>query len=304
MNPSGNLWVVVLAGGSGSRLAPLSTGADGAHVPKQFCRFGGSASMLQRTLERARSLAPASRVLPVVLEAYRPWWEPEMARIPEENQVVQPLNRGTGFAILHALTVVLQRDPTARMLVMPSDHAVRDELVLRRAMADLTRRSQEDPDDVLLLGALPDRAETSYGWIVRSPGSGLRVASVASLIDKPHAGEAERLLRAGAMWSTLIFAASVAAVWRLYGAAQPAWLERFVWSMHGGDDPEGMLDVYGRLPHLDFGQDVLAAAADHLRVMPMAPCGWTDLGTPERVSAWITASASRPPVDHRMAQGA
>jgi mannose-1-phosphate guanylyltransferase len=303
MNTPGNLWVVILAGGSGSRLAPLTVRADGTCVPKQFYRFGGTASMFQRTLERARSLVPVSRILPVVLEAHRAFWEPEMGRIPEDNHIVQPLNRGTGFAILHALTILLQRDPTALMLVMPSDHGVRDEVVLRRAMADLCRRSREDLDDVLLLGALPDRAETSYGWIVRSPGSSLRVASVAGLIEKPAAGEAERLLRAGAMWSTLIFAASVPAMWRLYGAAQPGWLERFVWSTHGGGDADGMLDVYGRLPHLDFGHDVLAVAADHLRVVPMAPCGWTDLGTPERVSAWITA-ASQPQFRRELAQGA
>src|SRR5262245_57084967 len=102
MNAAGNLWVVVLAGGTGSRLAPLTVSADGTCVPKQFYRFGGRPSMLQRTLERARSLAPSARILPVVLEAHRRFWEPEIARIPEDNHVVQPLNRGTGFAILHA----------------------------------------------------------------------------------------------------------------------------------------------------------------------------------------------------------
>ena len=294
MSSPGDLQVVVLAGGSGHRLANLTSGSDGSQLPKQFCRFGASRTLLQNTLERALVLAPAERIVPIVLESHRHWWERDLARIPEENLRIEPLDRGTGFAVLHALTTMLRHDPDARVLILPADQVCADESILRSTLVDLVRRSREMSDQPLLLGALPDRAEDSWGWIVRAPGSGLRIGSVARLVDHAEPGESGRLQRSGAMWSTGSVAASLRETLMLFGAAQPEWVERFMWHTHGREsDPDQMLGIYERLPNLDFERHVLAGAAGRLGVLALAPCGWTDLDTPGHVIAWKRQGGTR-----------
>ena len=295
MTSPGDLQVVILAGGSGHRLAGLTAGADGTQVPKQFCRFGAPQTLLQNTLERARALAPDERVVPIVLESHRCWWERDLARIPRENVRVEPLDRGTCFAVLHALTTLLRHDADARVLLLPADQICADESILRATLADLVRRSLEMPDQPLLLGALPDGAEDSWGWIVRAPGSGLRLGSVAALVDGSRPGESERLRRSGAMWCTGTVVANLREMLMLFGAAQPEWVERFMWHTHGREnDPVEMRGIYERLPSLDFGRHVLPGAAGRLGVLPLAPCGWTDLDTPEHVTAWKRRRGAHP----------
>jgi mannose-1-phosphate guanylyltransferase len=281
-------WVVVLAGGSGSRLASLTTGADGISVPKQFFHFGGSRSMLEQTLDRARMFAPPERIIPVVLERHRAWWEPALAGIPEANRVVQLRNRGTGSALLCATVRMLGADRDGTILVLPSDHGVEDTARLRRSIEQLLDEAQESPDRLLMLGAEPDRAETSYGWIV--PGDGPRGSawSVSRFVEKPEVHEAERLLRDGALWNTFILSCSVRAMALLFARLHPHWLERALWRGAGdSSDSHSLARLYAELPDLDFARHVLSAAGNRLGVLPLPPCGWTDLGTPPRVREWM-----------------
>ncbi|HEX5032562.1 MAG TPA: sugar phosphate nucleotidyltransferase, partial [Candidatus Eisenbacteria bacterium] len=103
MNHSGNPWVIVLAGGSGERLRTVTTSPEGGTVPKQFCRLGGQDSMLDVTLARARRLTTANRIVVIVREDHRPWWENKLAGVWPNNVLVHSRNRGTAIALLHAL---------------------------------------------------------------------------------------------------------------------------------------------------------------------------------------------------------
>src|SRR5678816_1697682 len=94
-------WVIVLAGGSGERLRAVTTPATGESTPKQFCRLGGRTSMLGMTLARARRITATDRILVLVREEHRPWWQTEVGSA--EQVLVQSRNRGTGLALLRAL---------------------------------------------------------------------------------------------------------------------------------------------------------------------------------------------------------
>jgi len=111
---------------------------SGRAVPKQFCSLRGGASLLQCALRRAEALVTRERTCTIVAAQHRDWWTHELALLPVSNIIVQPHNRGTGNGILLALLHVLERDPHAQLVLLPSDHHVCAEETLSRALRRAT----------------------------------------------------------------------------------------------------------------------------------------------------------------------
>ena len=84
-DPSRNRWALVLAGGSGTRLRSLTTLDRGVSVPKQYCSLNGGPSLLRHAVSRASMVVRADRVLVVVAESHRQWWQPELSELPAAN---------------------------------------------------------------------------------------------------------------------------------------------------------------------------------------------------------------------------
>src|SRR5579863_10548764 len=94
------LWVIVLAGGEGRRLDSVTTAPNGISTPKQYCSLDGGPTLLQLGLQRALAVAPRERIVPIVTEGHRRWWEPAFFGLRRSTVVVQPSNRGTGLGVL------------------------------------------------------------------------------------------------------------------------------------------------------------------------------------------------------------
>ena len=187
-------WVVVLAGGDGRRLLGLTLDAHGESIPKQFYRFRDARSLLGETLERARALTPESRILVIVVEAHRRWWEAELAGLDPSNILVQPANRGTAIAILLGWAQVRSRDAYARLVFMPSDHEVDDADRLVAAMGDALARTAAHAESLVFLGMTPRETDGEYGFLV--PGAGPHVRRARGRALRREAG-ARRRGRAG-----------------------------------------------------------------------------------------------------------
>ena len=279
-----NTWAIVLAAGEGSRLRSLTTDATGVAVPKQFCSLRGGPSLLQETLHRAQRVVVRERVTAIVADQHRHWWQGVLWALPAANIVVQPRNRGTANGILLPVLRIVARDPLARIVFLPADHYVHDEEVLARsldaALAQLSRR----PNELILLGISPEDADPELGYIV--PGAREQAdtsLSVERFVEKPDASAARRLIDAGALWNSFIFAAHGFAVLSLLRRLYPELVDSMEIALSRG--AQGALtELYERLPEVDFSRHVIQDAADLLRVLPVPRCGWNDLGTPQRVS--------------------
>ncbi len=284
--PAGQVWVIVLAGGSGTRLADLTRDETGLAVPKQFCSFDGRRTLLRATLDRAARLAPAARQVVVVAEEHARWWASELAHLPQANVLVQPLPRGTAAGLLLPVLHVLRQDPGAQLVVLPSDHHVADEELLARSLRAASAASRLHGGCPVLLGMQPDRPDCGYGWIV--PGPGLEAARrIRAFVEKPDPARAVSLLEQGAVWSSFMLASTGPALVRCFDRALPALLSAF----RAGQPPDAprrgaeLQGLYERLPSRDFSRHVLEVCADEARVLPVPWCGWSDLGTPDRVAA-------------------
>jgi mannose-1-phosphate guanylyltransferase len=284
--PAGQLWVVVLAGGDGTRLASLTAALHGRPLPKQFATLVGDHSLLQQTLLRARTLAPWERIVVVATAGHAVLAREQTAALGPAVVLVQPANLGTGPGLLLPLAHIRAVDGNARVLVLPSDHHVARPAVFHRALADLGGGALADR--LVLLGIEPDAPESDYGWIV--PGRALTMGppmlhQVNRFSEKPAAPLATELMQQGGLWNSFVLAADVEAFWALVEQRLPEQTRRFaaldadLTSLRGR---RALAQVYPDLPPADFSRSVLAATQD-LAVATAPSCGWSDWGTPQRV---------------------
>lgn len=286
-------WAIVLAGGEGSRLRPLTARLGEERVPKQYWSLGSGGSLLRRAIERSTRVVTRDRILVVVAADHREWWKPELEDLPSGNVIVQPEGRGTAAGILLPLLRIWLRDPFASVVVVPSDHHVELEGTFAWALHRALARLRETADRLVLLGMTAESADPGYGWIVPGAGSKDAVRAVARFAEKPPSADAERLRQLGALVNTFVFAAQADGLMRLYERHLPELTRLFRAALGAAEDgwDRGRLEaLYRVLPCLDFSRDLLEAAAPELSVLPVPYCGWTDLGTPERVEQCLARS--------------
>jgi mannose-1-phosphate guanylyltransferase len=282
-SPHHPLWTIILAGGEGVRLRQLTRALHGEELPKQFAMIHGGRSLLQWTVARALRWSAPERLVVVVAAEREALARRQLADFGAVDVVAQPSNRGTGPGMLLPLSRIMARDPKARVVVLPSDHYVRDEAKFERSIRVATVASGEQ---VALLGAVPDHAETQYGWIVTGRTLAAQRGSVIThFCEKPPAALAERLFRQGALWNTFIMAGAVRHFWALAAEHLPAALSLFERYREAVDRPAEravLQQIYDYMPVSDFSRDLLQKASG-LRAVPLDECGWSDWGTPERV---------------------
>jgi len=287
-----HVWALVLAGGEGSRLRSLTTRPCGTSVPKQFCSLRGGHTLLEDALKRAAGVAPPEQICTIVAQQHREWWSEALRGTPAANVIVQPRNRGTAIGLLYSLLHILPRDPLAHVVLLPADHYVRDEAVLKQAMQEALRRLEQDPGAPVLLGVQPEEVDPELGYILPGQQDPLGGRNVARFIEKPNAVLARDVIEQGGMWNTFIIAASVKSLVDLFMPRFAPLVMEMQVIMNRATSVglpavagwAALVDMYERLPQLDFSRDILEGREAHLRVVNVPTCGWSDLGTPKRVA--------------------
>jgi len=275
--------IIILAGGEGKRLAPLTRALYGRDVPKQFAVLAGEQSLLQQTLLRALRLTVAERIMVVVSDHHRSTAVDQLRRWPRIELVVQPRNLDTGPGILLPLVRVWAADPDAKVIVLPADHYFTNDRPLLRALRDSLAGVAEQL--VALVGVLPEYDEREYGWIVRGAEAAGGGFGVDGFYEKPDAETARNLRAQGALWNTFISFGPVAAFWDLARTHLPDHaheLEHYARRIGSHDEQRVLEQTYATMQPANFSSELLANA-DNLAVVPVAGTGWSDWGSPRRV---------------------
>lgn len=299
MSERNNTWALVLAAGDGRRLQALTTAPSGISVPKQFCSLYEGPSLLQEALGRALAVAPERQTCAVVAEQHRRWWEGMLSSLPAPNVIVQPQNRGTAIGILLPLLHILSRDPEARVVLLPSDHHVRQETLLTSAIRDALEGLQGRCHESVLLGLTPEDPDPDLGYILPGRGDGRGAFRVRRFVEKPSPAVARELIAAGGLWNAFIIVSPAAALLDLFLARIPEVVSRMRLARERdeetGSHRAAMTELYDRLPSLDFSRDIIAGQESALRTLPVPSCGWSDLGTPKRVAEALSRHARPKP---------
>ncbi len=202
---------VVMAGGSGTRLWPLSR----AGYPKQFLALSGSTSLFQQAVTRLRALAGSEVAVapPMIVgnEEHRFLMLDQLRELKIEPvaALLEPVGRNTAPAMTLAALAATQDGDDPVLVVTPADQTVTDEAAFVRALR--TAAQQAAQGAVVILGVRPDRPETGYGYIRTAPGES--PPRVAQFVEKPDLATAERYLAEGVyFWNAGMFVVK-ASVW-------------------------------------------------------------------------------------------
>jgi mannose-1-phosphate guanylyltransferase len=274
------MYAVIMAGGKGTRFWPRSR----QKKPKQLLNIVGQRSMLQQTVARIGRLLPAENIFVIAGKDHGDEVRNQLAEVPDENIILEPVGRNTAACIGLAALVVQQRDPSAIMVVLPSDHLIADEdrfLGALRAAAAMARRESA----LITLGIRPTAPETGYGYLETGEALGMvqnhAFYRVASFYEKPDGQRAKQYLEKGNFyWNSGMF------IWRAEVILEA--LQRHLPILY--DDlqklkpflgtPEIVSEIARIYPDLesisiDYG---VMEKADHVLMLP-ADFGWNDLGT-------------------------
>ena len=291
-------WALILAAGEGKRVRVLTRDRRGHHAPKQFSSADGKVTLLSATLRRAGRIAPCEQIVTIVAAQHERWWRSDLIGALPDNIVIQPENRGTASGILLPLVWIARHDPDATVVILPSVHFVESEETLHGALERVLLNVTRSEVPAVLLGVQPEGPEEGYGWIVPCPGPENCPHRVASFREKPDACAAALLLSQGALLNTFIIVADIRFLLTLFEERTPHLLRSFEQVMAGSkteyQQQKDLADLYRSIPSLDFSKDVLEGAAERLWVCQAPACGWTDLGTPQRLSDHLARHGGNP----------
>jgi mannose-1-phosphate guanylyltransferase / mannose-6-phosphate isomerase len=271
---------VILCGGSGTRLWPLSR----ASYPKQFGRVLGATSLFQASVERLPEpeFAPP---LVVTNAAFRFIVTEQLGQIGRAPGAVliEPEGRNTAPAVLAAALRLAETAPDGLMLVAPADHAIPEAEAFRTAVR--AGRAAAEAGRLVTFGVAPARAETGYGyleleagWRGEDPPAPL---PLRRFVEKPDAAAAEAMLAGGRhLWNSGIFLFSVRAILAAFETHAPALAQAVRRAVAGAVPDLAFLrldpEAWGEVEAISIDYAVMEKAQD-LAVVPMA-AHWSDLG--------------------------
>jgi mannose-1-phosphate guanylyltransferase/mannose-6-phosphate isomerase len=266
---------VLLSGGSGTRLWPLSREA----YPKQFLPLAGEDTMLQATWRRVAGIAGAAPIV-VANEDHRFLVAEQLRQIgaPTPSILLEPVGRNTAPAIAAAALQAAAGGADPLLLVLPSDHVVRDADAFRAAVLDASAAAEEGA--LVTFGIVPAGAETGFGYIQAADGTGLR--PVVRFVEKPDAATAQSYLRAGGyFWNSGMFLFRASRYLEELERFRPDVLAatRVAWERAGRDGDFIRLDrdAFAACPADSIDYAVMERT-DAAQVLPV-DIGWSDLGS-------------------------
>lgn len=273
------MYVVIPAGGSGTRLWPLSRAT---HPKFLHCLGGGERTLIQATVDRLAALAAPAETYIVTGGAHVAAIAQQLPDLPAENFLVEPSPRDSAAAIGLAAAVIARHDPTAIMGSFHADHLVRnDDLFLQTVHAAEQAARQ---GYLMTIGITPTHPETGYGYIQVGEALGTGEAHlVQQFKEKPARDVAEQWLAAGGyLWNSGMFVWQCAALLQELQRQQPALhagLVEIAANWHTESGAETLAQIWPTLPKLPIDTAVMegAAAIGRVGTVP-GRFGWNDIG--------------------------
>ncbi|MFZ2488625.1 MAG: mannose-1-phosphate guanylyltransferase [Anaerolineae bacterium] len=279
MNTLDRLVVVILAGGSGTRLWPRSRQA----LPKQFLDLTGQGTMLQETFARLLPLLPPERILVVTNQQYMDLAREQLPDLPAAHVIGEPMPRGTAAAVGLGAIMAQHLRADAIMAAVHADHLI---LKPDRFRATLAAAAQvAERGSLVTLGIKPTFAHTGLGYVEHGEAlpaaDGQPVYRVVRFTEKPDLATAERFVADGChSWNSGLFAWRVDRIMAEFAQHMPdlhAGLMQIGQSL-GTPAADTMLQaIFPTLPHQTIDYGIMERAQD-IAVLP-ADIGWTDIGS-------------------------
>jgi mannose-1-phosphate guanylyltransferase len=276
---------VIMAGGSGTRLWPMSRG----NLPKQLLPVVKGKSLLQVSYERLRGLLPAERVLVCTGAAQRDAVLANLPELPPDNLLGEPTGRDTANAVGFPASVLLSRDKDAVMAVVTADHVIEPIADFQEALKTAFQVVAAHPESLVTFGIVPTHGHTGLGYIQRGDAlsSFTGAYRVMAFREKPDKPDADRYVESGRYyWNSGMFVWRCDTVMEELKAFLPASYEGLTrvgqaWDTPNRDDV--LRTTYANLPKISIDYAVMEPASKQkgkARVVTVEmPVQWLDVGS-------------------------
>lgn len=269
--------IVIMAGGIGSRLWPVST----PEMPKQFIDLlGVGKSLLQLTVERFRSVAGIAGMWVVTSENYVDIVRKQLPEMPADHILAEPVPRNTAPCIAYACWRIMREDPEANIVVTPSDAIV----LKTELFSEIISKALEftaSTSSIVTVGIHPDRPETGYGYICSSSKEECNVVKVNEFREKPDRETAERYLAAGNyFWNAGIFVWSVSTIvdqMRRHAPQIAGMMDKIARTFGTEEEKAALAEFFPQCDKISIDYAVMEKS-DSIYVIS-ADLGWSDLGS-------------------------
>lgn len=276
------LYPVILAGGGGKRLWPLSDDRE----PKPFLKMGSRETLFQATIARTQSWSHPQHLRVVCGRDHVHLVHRDLAELGlsgSQSVTLEPAARNTGPAVLLQALKLMETDANAVMVVLPADHLIEPVEAFSRAIR-LAETSVEDR--LILLGIVPTRPETGYGYIeIENSSEAFSVLPVRSFVEKPDMATAETYLHSGRfLWNAGIFIFRARTICEEFKCFQPVLYERVCAYVNG--EP----DAFSQAPNISIDVAVMELS-QRTSVIPV-DFSWNDVGNWQAAAALFETDAS------------
>ncbi|MDX5436917.1 MAG: mannose-1-phosphate guanylyltransferase, partial [Pontibacter sp.] len=219
-----NTYVVIMAGGIGSRFWPYSR----TNYPKQFHDvLGIGESMLQMTAKRFEDICPPENVFVVTNKDYEALVKEQLPQLSDNQVLLEPVGRNTAPCIAYASYKIAQLNPNANLVVTPADHVVLKQDVFTEVVKEAVTAAAKD-DVLITLGITPSRPDTGYGYIQYIDEENAKIKKVKTFTEKPNLELAQMFLESGDfVWNSGIFIWSAKSILKAFHQHLPEVTEVF-----------------------------------------------------------------------------
>ncbi|MDA0875444.1 MAG: mannose-1-phosphate guanylyltransferase [Bacteroidetes bacterium] len=271
---------VIMAGGIGSRFWPRSRRSH----PKQFLSIVGDDTLIQATVARLAGIVPTENIHIVTNERYVDETRRQLPALPPENVLAEPLSRNTAPCITFAAQIIHAKDPEAVMVVLPSDHVIRDVRLFHDTLRVGIDKATEE-GSLVTIGIEPTYPATGYGYVQFDPddldGSGqLSALFVRTFAEKPNLETAERFLDSGDfLWNSGMFIWRTDSILHAVETLLPDVHEAFSYlagSSASSLDPDRLRQAFSDCPSISVDYGVMERA-NKVYVVP-GSFDWSDVG--------------------------
>ncbi len=277
----GDLYAVIMAGGSGTRFWPASR----VRRPKQLLPIGIDEPLIVRTSTRLADMIPPERQFVITSARYVGAVRELLPDVPPMQVVGEPVGRDTAPCIGLAGRLVGTLDPDATVVAMPSDHVIGAEELFREHIGVAREALAARPDAILVFGIEPDRPATGYGYLrqgaVLGEFGGRRVYRLDAFVEKPDESRAREMLAAGGhFWNAGLFAFRPRALAAAYAAHLPAMgprLDRIARAWRGDEFEQILTAEFPSMQSISIDYGVMEKA-DQALLLPL-PIRWDDVGS-------------------------
>ncbi len=275
-------YAVIMAGGGGTRLWPLSR----RERPKQMLTLFGERSLFQVAVDRLEGLFPPERICVVTVAEQAAALQEQVPAIPPENYFIEPMPRGTASVVGLAAAALRQRSPEAVMAILTADHFIADVARFRRALGAAAEAARQGY--LVTLGITPTHPATGYGYIQMGEPlgtyAGLAVHRALKFKEKPDEAHARQFLADGRhVWNSGMFIWQTSDILEEIARQMPALyagVERIsaAWSAQGEQPHAVIRAVWEDLESqtVDYG---IMEGARQVAVIPAEGLGWNDVGS-------------------------